>query len=159
MNATNPRAHAVRSVMAKTPEEWRREHERQVRTARLAAPGWGFDRLYVNVLAADVVLPRLCAELGLGPAIAKTARPDWWPFPSPIPGPDGVILALRAAHFGRWATCLIDLATWEWAINGPPVARTGRDLIELAAFIWGGSEAKAAHRITRMAGRTAPWAA
>lgn len=145
--------------LSQTPEDWQREHERQVRTARLAAPAWGFDRLFVNVLAQDVVLAPLCRELGLGPAIAKTTRPAWWPFPSPHPGPDGVILVLRAAHFGRFATCLIDLSTWEWVINGPPFVRTGRDLVELAAFIWGGSEAKAALRITRMAGRRAPWAA
>lgn len=145
--------------LTQTPEEGQREYERATRAERQAAPPWAFDRTYVNVLAQDVVLPRLCRELGLGPALVSTTRPDWWPFPGAKPGPDGVCLVLRAQHFGRWATFWLDQSTWEWAINGPPIIRTGRDLVELAAFIWGGSEAKAAHRITRMAGRSEPWAA
>lgn len=158
MSAIDPRRPLLPSL-AQTPEEWHRDHERHVRAQRQAAPAWAFDRLYVNVLAQDVVLPRLCRELGIGPAIATARRPEWWPHQAPLPGPEGVILLLRAQHFGRWATCWLDQSTWAWSLNGPPIIRSGRDLIELAAFIWGGSEARAAWRIARMAGRSAPWSA
>ena len=145
--------------LAQTPEEWHRAHERATRAQRLAAPAWAFDRLFVNVLAQDVVLPRLCRELGLGPAVATHTRPCWWPHAAQLPGPDGVMLVLRAQHFGRWAFFWLDQSTQEWVISGPPIVRAGRDLVELAAFIWGGSESKAAWRIARMAGRTTPWSA
>jgi hypothetical protein len=158
MSAIDPRR-PLPLNLAQTPEDFHLAHERHIRAQRATAPAWAFDRPYVNILAQDLVLPRLCAELGLGPAVTTCERPAWWPFPAPRPGPAGVILVLRARHYGLHATCLIDQSTWEWALNGPPVIRSGRDLVELAAFIWGGSEAKAAWRIVRMAGRSIPWPA
>lgn len=139
-------------------DDWLREHERSTRAKRLSSPGWAFDRVFVNTLA-ESVLPRLCRELGLGPFVSLMPRPAWWPFKAPIPGPDDVILTLRAHQHGRSALFMLDQSTGEWVVNGPPIIRAGADMIEAAAWLWGGSESRAAHRITRMAGRDAPWAA
>lgn len=122
------------------------------------APKWAFSPPAVRH-AAQALLPRVLAQMGLGPrigcvsedalAIAGPGAPysclplvadaDWMLFRIALTEPD-LILIEDVGH--RWRC--------------PSLARQGADLIELGAWLWGVSEGKAAFRIARLCGLKQP---
>ena len=115
-------------------------------------PPWAYDRDFIAVLADDF-LPRICAEIGVRRALGVIPPPAWWPHRNDsrfAPQRETEILILQ-----RDRRCIfLDRATHEWV--DPTHARAGHDLIELAAWSWRISEAKAAWRLARLCGRAVP---
>ena len=138
--------------------EWAEWH----RARRSGLPTWHADRDYVTGHALDR-LPRICAHLGCGDAVAVLPRPQWW---SSLTPPDEVavlhgtrgpgiepVIAVRLERGGH-DLLFVDRATGEWEC--PSLCRRGADLVALAAWRWGLSDTKAAWRLARLCGLWRP---
>lgn len=147
-----------------------------------AFPDWGFDAVYVGEVARDF-LPRVLADMGVGPMIGRVhhdpmvaliagatlpqllaTRPvvDWRDVLAALPpqmvplGGDpehapGLVFDLHAAPSPALFLCE---ASHEWRC--PALARSGACLVDLGAWRWNISAAKAAHRIARLCGLRRP---
>jgi len=137
-------------------DDWRRFYEARRRTL----PAWAYDRDYVTSHALEQ-LPRVTAQLGIGLAVAMIPRPRWWPFaaaPEHVrqlhgTSTPGSVAVLRVEP-ESYDLLFIDRATGEW--DCPNLARRGDDLVSLAAWRLGVSDAKAAWRLARICGLRRP---
>ncbi|CAB4126857.1 hypothetical protein UFOVP78_23 [uncultured Caudovirales phage] len=129
------------------------------------APAWAYDPEYVSGRALDI-LPRVCAEIGTGEAICTLPRPAWWS--TPMPAEDrarhGAARFDAEPHFivfrakpGSYAVLVIHRSTGEWEC--PAATRRGENLVELAAWRWRTTPAKAAWRLGKLCGLRRPLAA
>lgn len=141
-------------VVTGKPEDW----DAHLRAAWSKLPAWGFDRGYVAELAADH-LPRVLAQMGLGQLLGRVS-----PDAAAIVGKGAPWAALPMDPGGRWmlfrlepdSATLITLDSWAHAWRCPELDQFGADLIDLGAWRWATSPAKAAFRIARICGRARP---
>lgn len=128
------------------------------RQACAALPPWGFDRAFVAELAAEH-LPRVLAHIGLGKLLGRIS-----PDAKRIVGRNAPFCALPLDPGGRWmlfriepgSTDLLALDSWSHAWRCPSLDQLGADLVDLGAWRWGISDAKAAFRIARICGHPRP---
>lgn len=136
-------------------------------TARCAreAPAWAYDPEYVSARALDI-LPRVCAEIGTGEAICALPRPAWWSTPLDTAArarhgsaafDDDMHFMVFRAKPGSYAVLVIHRATGEWEC--PAATRRGDNLVDLAAWRWRLTPAKAAWRLSKLCGLRRPLAA
>lgn len=144
-------------------DDWRLWREAR----RKHLPPWSYDRDWLTCVALES-LPRVCAQLGTGPAVAFIDRPAWWRWGACGdgtvtaaqrilhglgPAPAAVVVAVPLVP-GSASLLLIDRSTAEW--DCPDAGRFGRDLVELAAWRWNLPAAKAAWRLARVCGLQRP---
>jgi hypothetical protein len=135
-------------------EEW----WRFCRTVWGKFPVWGYDRAFVAELAVDF-LPRVLAQMGIGRFIGCIS-----PDARAIVSRGAPLSALPLDPDGRWMMMRLQpdspdkllLDSWSHAWRCPSLSRRGDDLIDLGAWLWNLSEAKAAFRIARLCGRKRP---
>lgn len=123
-------------------------------------PAWAFDEGYVAALARDH-LPNVLAQMGIGPLLGRISDPAHC---HAVAGRGAPLMALPTDPDGRWLLLrvepgsahllILDEAGHAWRC--PSLARRGASVIELGAWRWGVSEAKAAHRIARICGQRRP---
>lgn len=118
-------------------------------------PLWAFDPHFVAELATEH-LPRVLGQMGLGPLLGRIH-----PAAKRIVGRGAPFCALPLDRSGRWMLLrlepdspdLLALDEWSHAWRCPSLDQLGDDLIDLGAWRWDVSRAKAAFRIARACGR------
>lgn len=127
-------------------------------------PAWGFDAAYLTEVARPF-LPRIMAEMGFGRFCGFLADASGHGFYSrAIAGDAAPTVALPLFADGRWRMFRLEpnspdffaLDDWSHAWFCRSLARRGESLLDLGAWRWGVSEAKAAHRIARLCGIRRP---
>lgn len=121
-------------------------------------PPWGFDRGFVAELAAEH-LPRVLAQMGVARMIGRLS-----PDTRRIVGRGAPLAAMPLDPAGRWMLLrlaepqpeLLALDSWSHAWRCPALDTIGHDLVDLGAWRWGVSAAKAAFRIARLCGAARP---
>jgi hypothetical protein len=123
-----------------------------------AFPAWGYDRAFLAELAAQQ-LPRILAQMGVSRLIGRID-----PQARHIVGKGAPLATLPLCPDGRWmllrleqpAPALLALDGWSHAWRCPVLSGRGNDLIDLGAWRWATTPAKAAFRIARLCGRRRP---
>ena len=143
-------------------DDWPQRRSAEAMRTRLSAPGWAFDPSYLTGLAL-AVLPRFCAAIETGEAIAMLPRPAWWrrrieDHARVLHGMDAcdgmrTIVALRLEP-KSYDLLFISMSVGNWTV--PTLMRSGGDLVALAAWRWNIGDAKAAWRVARLAGVSRP---
>ncbi|MCL2427893.1 MAG: hypothetical protein FWD12_01510 [Alphaproteobacteria bacterium] len=123
-------------------------------------PRWGYVPDYVEEAARDF-LPRVLADIGIGPMIGRREMRD---DTQTLLAVTDAVLAADPGRVGEWLAfriepgagdiLLFDEASHVW--HCPALSRRGDGLIELGAWRWGLSTAKAAWRIARLCGLRSP---
>ena len=159
--------------------------DRYVRQVWNAYPAWGYCSTFVGESARHL-LPRVLAQIGVGRMIGRVSEAPFEAAVAGIPIPDaedvllwgwqwivrhaprphlvplagagefglGMVFRLQPASAGESPMLFLDEASHQWCC--PALAREGASLVNLAAWRWGISDAKAAHRIARICGLQRP---
>lgn len=136
---------ALAAMNAAEDDRRRAAYRRRLATA----PGWWFDREFVNSIALEF-LPVVAADLGFTTVCAAWVPGEvaWWP-----EGEPGHILMLADA---RHRAVFVDRASGYWIADG--MTRRGTDLVGFAAYRLGVSDAKAAWRLAKLCALRRPHA-
>lgn len=123
-------------------------------------PGWAWDSAYLTEAAREF-LPRIMAEMGMGRMCGYLAPAS---ISHAIAGRGAPLATLPLYSDGRWMMFRLAPASDTYlafdehshAWRCPQLARAGADLVELGAWKWETTEARAARRIARLCGLERP---